>query len=100
MGRCTSVTEPVQSIQGSSLAALGKRREIEHRIGEIIDGTAMRHERLADVDQFACTFTNDVDAQQLAGIGAEQNFQPRSANPIHQSALNPVAFTTGAHRAV
>jgi hypothetical protein len=55
---------------------------------------------LADVDQFACTFTNDVDAQQLAGIGAEQNFQPRSANPIHQSALNPVAFTTGAHRAV
>ena len=66
---------PVDAVERRRLVALGQGRVVEHRVHEVVDLAAETQHRLTDVDQFAGAFADDVDAEQFAGVGAEDDLQ-------------------------
>ena len=54
--------QAAKAVERRSFIALGERRVVEDGVDEVIDGAAKDHDRLADVDQFAGAFADDVDA--------------------------------------
>jgi hypothetical protein len=66
-----SDAEPVHPVKRRDLVAFGQCRVVEHGFDEVVDLAAERQYRLADVDQLARTFADDVNAEQLAGLGVE-----------------------------
>src|SRR5262249_12321647 len=67
--------EAVDPIERRHLVAFGQGRVVEHRIDEIVDLAAARQYRLADVDQLARPFADDVDAEQLPGLAVKNQLQ-------------------------
>ena len=65
-----------KAIEGRHLVALRQRRIVEDRIDEIVHRAAQRHDGLADVDQFAGAFADNVDAQHLARVTVKDQFEP------------------------
>src|SRR6266478_2165127 len=67
--------EPVGAVECRHLIAFRQGRVIEYRVDEVIDLAAERQYRLADVNQLARAFADDVDAEQLAGLAVEYQLQ-------------------------
>src|SRR6476620_10024926 len=67
--------EPVDAVEGRDLVAFRERRVIEHGVDEVVDRSAERQHRLADVDQLAGTLADNVDAEQLAGLAMKDQLQ-------------------------
>src|SRR5256885_6784766 len=53
----------VQAVERGGLVTLRQRRIVEDGIDKVLDRGAQDHNRLADVEQFACPLANDVNAQ-------------------------------------
>src|SRR6266849_5902792 len=51
--------EPVDAVERRHLVAFRQGWVIEHRVDEVVDGSAERQNRLADVDQLARPFADD-----------------------------------------
>src|SRR6266446_6062824 len=67
--------QPVDAVEGRHFVAFRQGGVIEHRVDEVVYRSAEREHRLADVDQLAGTFADDVDAEQLAGLAVKDQFQ-------------------------
>src|ERR1700722_2003090 len=63
--------QPAYAVEGRNLVTLRQSRIVEHGFGEVINNTAERHDGLADVDQLARVFPDDMNAQHLARIAME-----------------------------
>lgn len=53
----------IHAVESRGLVAFGKRRVVEHRLDEVIDGTAETEHRLSDVQQLARALADDVDSK-------------------------------------
>src|SRR6202044_3514694 len=68
--------KPVDAVECGSLIALGKGGVIEHRIDEVVQCAAERHDCLPDVQQFASALADDVHAQQMPRLAMKDDLQP------------------------
>jgi hypothetical protein len=65
----------VEAVEGGGLVAFGERGVVEDGVDEIFDAAVEGEDGLADVEEFGGTFTDDVDAEQMLGIGIEEKFE-------------------------
>src|SRR5215469_1657115 len=67
--------QPSETVEGRRLVALRQRWIVEDRGDEVVHGSIERHDGLPDVDQLACAFADDVDAEHLAGVAMEDELE-------------------------
>ena len=65
----------VGHVQRGHLVRLGQGRVVEHGVHQVVDGAAAAHDGLADVHQFGGVGAEDVDAEDLAGVGVHDQLQ-------------------------
>src|SRR4051812_8786980 len=63
----------IRGVQRGNLVALGQRRIVEDRREEIVETTAERDHRLADVQQLRRARADDVHAQQAAILAMKEH---------------------------
>src|SRR5690606_17756111 len=66
---------PVQPVEGGYAVPLGVCRIIEHMVYKVPYVSIQCHDRLSDVDQVTCRFTNYMDSKQLERFGVEHQLQ-------------------------
>ena len=62
------LSKPINSIVGRYLVTFSKRRVVEDGLDKMIYFTTSTHHSLADMHQFASTFTNNMHAKQFARL--------------------------------
>jgi len=67
--------QAAEAVKCRHLVALRQGRIVEDSFDEVVYRPAEGHHCLADVDQFAGAFTDDVDAQHFSGVAMEDKFQ-------------------------
>src|SRR6266436_839461 len=67
--------ESVDPVEPRHFIASRQGRIIEDRVDEVVDFSAERQHCLTDMDQLARPLTDDVDAEELAGLIVEYQFQ-------------------------
>src|SRR6185437_8095957 len=65
------LSDAVQPIEGRHFVALRQRRIVKDRLDEVIQFAAKHHHRLADMQQLACTFADDVHAKNRVVLAVE-----------------------------
>jgi hypothetical protein len=70
-----SFHHPVQAVEGGGFVALGESGVVENGVDEIVDGAVESEDSLADVKEFGGAFTDDVDAEEMLGVGIEKDFE-------------------------
>src|SRR6266436_1216746 len=106
--------EAVDAVEGRHFVAFCQCGVIEHRVDEVVDRAAERQNCLADVDQLARPFADDVDAEQLAGLAMKDQFQEpgnvaedlaagdllvaRLADLVGRGGLGPLLLVLADHR--
>src|ERR1700687_2313208 len=70
-GHCCCLPQFVETVEGGGFIAFRQRRVVEDGVREILDGSLERKNSLPDVEQLRRAFSDDVYAQQLFGIGIE-----------------------------
>src|SRR5882757_8507409 len=68
-------SEPVDAVIRRRLVTLGERGIVEDRIDEVIERAAEHHNGLADVQELAGAFADDVDAKQMARLAMEDDLE-------------------------
>src|SRR5665213_1994286 len=81
-------SEPVQPVKRGSLIAFRQGGIIENGIDKIVDRRIQRHHRLANVDQLARAFADDVNAQQLPRVAMEDQLQASGGVAAYLAARN------------
>ena len=77
----SNLAELVQAVERRRLIAFGQSRIVEDRIDEIVDRTPEDHHRLADVQQLAGAFADDMHAEQLRVSRWKMNFRRPVVSP-------------------
>src|SRR5579872_4040245 len=67
--------QAAEAVEGGGFVALGEGGIVEDGIDEVFDGAAHDHDCLANVNEFAGTFANDVDAEDFAGVFMKDQFE-------------------------
>jgi hypothetical protein len=57
------IIDPVKSVQRGDLVAFGQCRVIEDRVYQGVDRALESQDGLSDVNEFGCTFANDMNTQ-------------------------------------
>src|SRR6266852_1269731 len=70
-GHSCCLPQFVKTVEGGGLVAFRQRRVVEDGVREILDGALKREISLPDVEQLGRASSDDVHAQQLFGIGIE-----------------------------
>ncbi len=77
-GRCRAAEQPVQAVERGDSVGLGHRRIIEGRVDEVVQRVALaglRHDGLANVNDFRRARPETVDAQNLQRLAVEQQLE-------------------------
>src|SRR6185437_10949275 len=69
------LAQAVQTVEGRGFVTFRQGRIVEDRIDKIVDGCIQRHYSLANVDQLAGAFADDVHAKQVARFAMEDELQ-------------------------
>ncbi len=67
--------QAAEAVEGRGFVALGESGVVEDGVDEVVDGAAEDHDGLADVDQLAGAFADDVHAEHLARVAVEDELE-------------------------
>src|SRR5690606_18062728 len=71
----------VPGVEPGNLVGFRKRRIVEGVLDKVVHGSLEVEHRLADVDKLGCPFTDDMDAEQAAGLAREDHLQEARLEP-------------------
>src|ERR1017187_1326937 len=87
---------PVQPVERRDFIAFRQGGIVEHRIHEVLQLSAQRHHRLANVQQLAGAFADDMHAQDRMRLAMEDQLQPARRIAAYLAACN-LAIVGHAH---
>src|ERR1700733_11613513 len=86
----------VQAVERGGLITLGQRRIVENGIHKVIHGPLQDHDRLADMQQLGCPFSDDVDAEDFPGLAMKDQLQA-AGSVAADLAARDLAIVSHAH---
>ena len=85
----------VGGVERGDLVGLGEGRVVEHRVDQMVDGAAARHDRLPDVHELGGVRPEDVDAEQLPRVGRDEQLE-HAVRVAHDLAASELAVARDA----
>src|SRR5665213_4404765 len=80
--------DAVHAVERGHFVTLRQRRVVEHRLHEIFQLATERHHRLADVQQLARSFADDMHAQNRMRLAMKNDIQPPRSIPANLHTRN------------
>src|SRR5262249_11817833 len=70
-----NLAQLVDRVECGDFVGLGEGGVVEDGVDELVDGAAAGHDRLAEVDEFGGVRAEDVDAEEAAGVGGDEEVE-------------------------